>query len=174
MTGAASVLVAHQGLLSLVSFGGTPGVLPDMHNFVISRGWMTGEDFANCFAIVQAIPGPNMILLMSFVGWKVGGLPTAIASALVTFGPSCTLAYAAFGWWDRFRDAGWQRRVRRGLAPVVIGLVTAGGFAMALSGGIRLASLALTAAAGVTVLYTRLNPLLLLAIGAALGACGVV
>ena len=70
------VLVAHIALLSLISFGGVPGVLPDLRDFVvITHGWISNQDFANCFAIVQALPGPNMILLMGFVGWKVGGLP---------------------------------------------------------------------------------------------------
>src|SRR5206468_6124698 len=95
-------LVTHIALLAIISFGGVPGVLPDLCEFVVNaNGWLTDRDFANCFAIVQAVPGPNMILMMSFIGWKVGGLPIAIASALVTFVPPCALAYTAFGFWDR-------------------------------------------------------------------------
>src|SRR5262249_4307397 len=125
-------LVTHIALLAIISFGGVPGVLPDLREFVvITNGWLTDRDFANCFAIVQAIPGPNMILMMSFIGWQVGGLPTAIAGALVTFVPPCALAYTAFGFWDRFRDTAWQQRLRRGLAPVTIGLIIAGGTVMA-------------------------------------------
>jgi chromate transporter len=98
-------------------------VLPDLHDFVVTaNGWLSDREFANCFAIVQAIPGPNMILMMSFIGWKIGGLPVAIASALVTFGPPCALAYTAFHFWDRFRETAWQQRIQRG-APVTIGLV---------------------------------------------------
>lgn len=175
MNGPAVVLVAHIALLSLISFGGTPGVLPDLRNFVVTtHGWMSNQDFANCFAIVQAIPGPNMILLMGFVGWKIGGVPTAIVSALVSFAPSCTLAYVSFGWWERFRDTAWQRRVRRGLAPVVIGLVIAGGYVMAgASGGAGWATATVALAAAVLVLCTRLNPLWFIAAGAALGASGL-
>ena len=128
-------LVTHIALLAIISFGGVPGVLPDLREFVVTtNGWLTDRDFANCFAVVQAIPGPNMILMMSFIGWRVGGLPIAIGSALVTFVPPCALAYTAFHFWDRFRDAAWQRRVRRGLAPVTIGLIIAGGYVMARTG----------------------------------------
>src|SRR5438045_4824337 len=95
-------LIGHLALLSLNSFGGFPSVLPDLRDFVVgTNGWLTDRDFANCFAIVQAIPGPNMILMTSFIGWQVGGLPTAIASALATFGPSCAVACAAFRLWER-------------------------------------------------------------------------
>jgi len=171
---AAVVLVAHISLLSLISFGGVPGVLPDLRNFVVvAHGWMNDQDFANCFAIVQALPGPNMILLMGFVGWKVGGLPAAIAAAFASFAPSCMLAYTAFGWWERFRDRGWQRRVRRGLVPVTLGLIIAGGYVMASRSSWAHAAVTLAAAVG-TALRPRLSPLWFIATGGVLGACGVV
>ena len=93
-SGASVSLIGHVALLAIISFGGVPGVLPDLRDFVVSaNGWLTDREFANCFAIVQAIPGPNMILMMSLIGWKVGGLPVAIASALATFGPPCALSF---------------------------------------------------------------------------------
>jgi chromate transporter len=163
-------LVAHLVLLSLISFGGIPSVLPDLHDFVVTaNGWISGRDFANSFAVVQAIPGPNMILMMSFIGLKIGGLPTAIASGLATFVPSCTVAYMAFRFWDRFRDTNWQRVVRRGLAPVTIGLVVAGGYVMALAGDPGWGGLAVTTAAAALLLTSRVNPLLLVAAGGVLG-----
>jgi len=172
---APAALVAHLALLSLISFGGTPGVLPDLRDFVVTaNGWITDRDFANCFAIVQAIPGPNMILMMSFIGWKIGGLPVAIASALATFGPSCTLTYSSFRFWHRFRDTAWQRRVHRGLAPVTIGVVIAGGYVMARPGDAGWASVALSLGAAAVVLRGRFNPMWLIAAGGALGACGLV
>jgi chromate transporter len=167
-------LVTHIALLAIISFGGVPGVLPDLHDFVVtSNSWLSDREFANCFAIVQAIPGPNMILMMSFIGWKVGGLPAAIASALVTFGPPCALSYAAFHFWDRFRETAWQQRVRRGLAPVTIGLVIAGGYVMTRAGDSGWPGLAVTAAAVALMLATRINPLWLVAAGGALGAAGI-
>ncbi len=169
-----AVLIAHLALLSLISFGGTPGILPDLHNFIVAgHGWLTDQDFANCFAIVQAIPGPNMILLTGLIGWKVGGLPAAMAGSLATFGPSCTLAFTAFRWWERFRDRTWQRRVRRGLAPVTIGLVTAGGFVIARTGDVGWPSAVLTAGAAGLILCTRLNPLWYVVAGAVLGGAGL-
>lgn len=169
-----AALIAHLALLSLISFGGFPSVLPDLRDFVVgTNGWLTDRDFANCFAIVQAIPGPNMILMTSFIGWQVGGLPTAIASALATFGPSCAVAYTAFRFWDRFRDTAWQSIVRRGLAPVTIGLVIAGGYVMARVGDAGWASLAVTLAAIALMLGTRISPLWLVAAGGALGGLGV-
>ena len=114
-------LAAHLMLLSSISFGGFPSVLPDVHKLATANGWLTDREFADIFAVSQVVPGPNMILVMSFAGLKVGGLPGAITSAVATFGPPCLLYYAAYRLWDRFRDRPWQQVVRRGLALLTIG-----------------------------------------------------
>src|SRR5882757_4967081 len=152
-------LTAQLALLSSISFGGFPTVLPDVRNFVVaSHGWMTDQEFANFFAIAQSIPGPNMILMMSFVGWKVWGIPGAAASALATFGPPCAMYFVAYRLWERFRDAPWQRIVRGGLVPVTIGLIIAGGAVMARAVATEWQAAAVTIAAVALVLGTRLSP----------------
>jgi len=167
-------LTAHLALLSSISFGGFPTVLPDVRNFVVAtHGWMTDREFANLFAIAQSIPGPNMILMMSFVGWKVWGFPGAVASAFATFGPPCVMYFAAYRLWDRFRNAPWQRIVRFGLVPVVMGLVIASGAVMARAADTSWRAVAVTLAAAAIMLATRLNPMWMLVGGAALGGFGL-
>jgi chromate transporter len=167
-------LTAHLAVLSLVSFGGIPTVLPDLHNFVVTtNGWVSDRDFANFFAVVQSVPGPNMILMMSFIGWSAGGLLGAVACGIATFGPSCTAVFLVHSTWDRFRATPWQRTVRQGLAPVTIGLVIAGGIAMAGASTTGWPTMAITTAAAILVLSTRLSPLWVLVAGGALGGFGI-
>jgi chromate transporter len=167
-------LTAHLALVSSISFGGFPTVLPDVRDFVVvTHGWMTDQEFANFFAIAQSIPGPNMILMMSFVGWKVWGFPGALASAFATFGPPCAIYFAGYRLWDRFRDAPWQRIVRLGLVPVTVGIVIASGAVMARAADTGWRSGALTIAAAAITLATRFNPMWTLLAGAALGGLGL-
>lgn len=172
-----SALIAlslHLALLSSISFGGFPTVLPDVRNFVVaSHGWLTDQEFANYFAIAQAIPGPNMILMMSFIGWKVAGFAGAMASALATFGPPCILYFSGFRLWDRLRDATWQRVARRGLVPVTIGLVIASGTVMAHAADTGWRAAVVTVGAAGLMLLTRLSPLWILLAGAVLGGAGL-
>ena len=172
-----SVLIAlttHLALLSSIGFGGFPTVLPDVRDFVVTNhGWMTDQEFANSFALAQAIPGPNMILMMSFVGWKVWGIPGAVASALATFGPPCVIYLVAYRLWERFRDTPWQQIVRGGLVPVTIGLVIASGTVMARTADAEWRATAVTVAAAALMLMTRLNPLWMLLAGGALGGFGL-
>jgi chromate transporter len=167
-------LAMHLALLSCISFGGFPSVLPDIHNFVVAlNGWVTDQEFTNFFGLAQAVPGPNMILLMGFIGWKVGGVPGAIASAVATFGPPCAFYFMAYQLWDRFREAPWQIIVRRGLAPLTIGLVIAGGTVMSCSGDGGWQGAALTIAAAGMMIRTRINPLWILAGGGVFGGLGL-
>jgi chromate transporter len=167
------VLAGHLALLSSISFGGFPSVLPDVHNLVLANDWLTDREFADFFAVSQVVPGPNMILMMSFVGWKVGGLPGAVASALATFGPPCLMYYTGYRLWDRFRDTPWQRIVRLGLAPLTIGLVIAGGYVMARAADVGWRSALLTAAAVGLMLATRISPLWILLAGGVMGGLGL-
>ena len=167
-------LTMRLALLSSISFGGFPTVLPDVRNFVVAtHGWVTDQEFTNFFALAQAIPGPNMILMMSFVGWQVWGLPGAIASAFATFGPPCTIYFASYRLWDRFREARWQPVVRSGLVPVTIGLVIASGTVMAGAADTGWPALSVTVAAIVLMLSTRINPVWMLLGGGILGGVGL-
>ena len=172
--GAVAALTGHLALLSSVSFGGFPSVLPDVHDLVVTtHGWVSDRQFADFFAIAQSIPGPNMILMMSLVGWQVGGLPGALASAVATFGPPCAMYFAAYRWWHRRGGAPWQEVLRRGLVPVTIGVVIAGGAVMAHAADSGWEAALVTAAAAGFLLATRLSPLWILAGGAALGGAGL-
>jgi chromate transporter len=170
---ASLVLAAHLALLSSISFGGFPTVLPDVRSLVTANGWATDQEFANFFALSQVVPGPNMILMMSFVGLKVGGIPGAVISAFATFGPPCLMYYTSYRLWDRFRDRPWQQMVRRGLAPLTIGLVIAGGYVMARAADTSWQRALVTAVAVGLVLATRLSPLWILLAGGVLGGLGL-
>jgi chromate transporter len=162
-------------LMSSISFGGIPSVLPGIHDFVVNaNGWLTDRDFSNFFALAQTIPGPNMIMMMGLVGWKVAGIPGAVAGASATAIPPCTMYFVGYRLWNRFRDANWQKLVRAGLAPLTFGLVVAGGTVMAQTADKSWSAIGISAASVVFLLTTRRNPLWMLGAAALLGALDLV
>ncbi len=176
MTGPAALpsLAGHLAVLSLVSFGGIPAILPDIHRLVVEAdGLLTDREFADFFAISQVMPGPNFIFMLSLIGWKIAGLPGALVTAAAISGPSSTAAFVVFRLWHRFRDAPWRRVARRGLAPLTIGLVVAGGWVLAATGDIGWRGMAITAATAGLTLATRINPLWMLAAAGLAGAAGL-
>ena len=168
-------LAAQLALLSLISFGGIPTVLPDIYNLVVvTKSWVTDREFADLYAIARAMPGLPMILMTSLIGWKVGGLTGALASAVATCGPSSAVAFVAFRLGHRFRDASWQRIVRRGLVPVTVGIVIASGYVLARAADNGWQAAAITGAAAGLILGTRISPLWILVTAGAIGGFGLI
>jgi chromate transporter len=169
------LLATHLSLLSLISFGGIPVVLPAIHDFVVVRsGWASDREFADFFALSQIMPGPNFIFMLSLIGWRVGGAIGAVAATLGIAGPACAVTFVAFRLWHRFRDMPWRLAVSRGLVPLTIGLVIAGGWVLARAGGTGWRGAVLTAAAAAIMLRHRINPLWLLGAGGVLGGLGLI
>ena len=84
-------------MLSLLTVGGATTMLPEMHrNLVEVQGWMSSEEFAQLFALAQAAPGPN-VLVISVFGWKAAGVAGALVATLAMILPSCLLTYYADG-----------------------------------------------------------------------------
>jgi chromate transporter len=158
------------GLLSLISVGGMPSVMPEMQRYVVDvKGWLSPSEFIQAFAVGQAAPGPN-VLIASLIGWKVAGL----AGALVALGAMCFPAAVVAWWvaelWDRFKDSPWRRAIQRAIAPIVVGMILSGGVVLATPGSPdwRLWLIAAASAAG--MLASNVSPLWLLAGGGVLGA----
>ncbi|MCK0196924.1 chromate transporter [Ancylobacter sp. 6x-1] len=162
-------LVAHFLMISLFAVGGANAVLPEMHRQVVGAGWMSDAQFAQAFAIAQASPGPN-VLVVTLIGWHVAGLAGALATTLAMCGPTCLLAYAVGGAWHRFRAARWRRALQAGLVPMTIGLIAASGTLLAEGAARSYGAVALTLVSALVLFFTRLSPIWMLALGAAAGA----
>lgn len=159
-------------LLSLITFGGVITVLPEMHRSVVEvHGWMSGAEFAQLFALAQAAPGPN-ILIVSLIGWKVAGLAGAVVATVAVCTPSSLLTYAVSRIWHRFRGARWREVVEDGLVPVTVGLMLAGGYLITRAADHSILAFVVTAATAAIVLTTRIHPLWLLGAGGLLGLAG--
>lgn len=161
------------GSLSLVSFGGSNAVLPQMHRDAVEeKHWMTDREFADAFAIAEAAPGPSS-LVVSLIGLDAAGIPGAIVAVLAMFGPPSILVYASSRGWERFRDSPWRIAAERGLAPISLGLIVASGVTIARAADHGLAAFGVTAVATVLLVWTRVSPLLVMAGAAALGLLGL-
>jgi chromate transporter len=162
------------GVLSFLAIGGVNALIPEIHRRVVDvYRLMSNAEFAQAFAISQASPGPNM-LIVSVIGWKVYGFLGALVATLAICAPSSVLTFAVAHVWDRFRDAPLRAAIQRGLAPVTVGLVLASGYVLARAADETLAAYAVTLATALIALATRVHPLWFLGVAAALGAVGVV
>ena len=160
-------------ILSLLSIGGANAIIPEIHLRAVDiEHWMTDADFSQMFALAQAAPGPN-VLIVSLIGWKVAGIAGALVAMLAMCGPSSLLTYYVAHAWDRFRDAPLRIAIQRGLAPITVGLILASGYVLTRTVDEGWRAYAVTVSSLLLALTTKLHPLWLLAAGAALGALGL-
>jgi chromate transporter len=162
------------GQLSLLAFGGANAVLPEMQRQVVDvHQWMSAQEFAGLYALAQAAPGPNM-MVVSLVGWRVAGFWGALVTTGAVALPSSVLTFLVSGLWYRFKDAPWRKALQDGLQPVTVGLVMASAGLLIRSAAVDWSAALVVVVAAPLFIFGRLNPLLILAGAAVAGAVGLV
>lgn len=155
--------------LSVLAFGGGNTILPEMQREVVQvHHWMSAQEFSALFALAQAAPGPNM-MIVPLVGWQVAGWAGLLVSSLAKFGPSSIITLIVMGGWKRYKDRPWRKIVQRGLVPVTVGLVVSSGLLIAKATAPNLSMAAVIAICTLLAVSKRFYPLWVLAVGAVLG-----
>ena len=145
------------GWLSLLQFGGTNAVVPEMHRQAVDvYHWMDAQTFANLFAVAQLAPGPN-VMIVSLVGWHVAGFAGLAVATVATMAPPCLLAFAMSRFMRRAGQSRWLVIVKDGLVPLAIGMILASGWIMAESSHQNTMTLLITIAATLVVAFTEVN-----------------
>jgi len=159
-------------LLSFVAFGGATALLPEMHRVVVDHHhWLDDTTFTHLYAIAQAAPGPN-VLVVTLIGWEIAGLLGALAATLAMCLPMSVLIYLLIDRWESFAGRRWQKAISLGVAPLAVGLVFSGAALIAQAAGFGPAAWGLVAVSVAVNLRTKLHPLWLIGAGALIGLLG--
>jgi len=120
--------------IGAVTFGGGFVMIPEIENEVVnSHHWLNHQEFADATALGQITPGP-VLIMATFVGYRVAGLLGALFSTLCVFLPSFMMTIAAGSSFRRFRTNRQMQAFLRGVAPAVTGLLAAAAWSVARSG----------------------------------------
>ncbi|MGF6596011.1 chromate transporter [Paraburkholderia sp. GAS448] len=158
--------------LSLLAFGGGNTILPEMQRQVVDvHRWMPASEFSALFALAQAAPGPNM-MVVTLVGWHVAGWAGMLVTSLAKFGPSSIVTILALHAWERFKDRPWRRIAQKALVPVTAGIVTASAVLIARASDATWIAWLITVGCALLAWRTRIHPLWLLAAGSLIGLTG--
>ena len=162
------------GLLSLFAIGGAASAIPEIHRIAVDiNHWMTDDQFADVFAISQLSPGPN-VLIVTLIGYHVAGLAGGLVATAAMCGPTALLSYAISRVLHRAGQSKWPAILQAALVPLSIGLMSASALVLAQTADRTWMAAALTGAAAILTIVTRVNPLWLLLAGGGLGFAGIV
>jgi len=109
-----------------ITMSGFGGVLAfARREFVITRRWMTPDEFNDLFALCQFLPGPNIVNLSIIYGVRLYGVRGAAAALVGLLGPPVLLMIAAGMAYTRYGELPLFRNGLTGLAAAAAGLLIA-------------------------------------------------
>lgn len=157
--------------LSVLAFGGGNAILPEMqHQVVTVHQWMTAEQFSSLFAMAQAAPGPNMMIL-PLIGWHVAGPAGLLVTSLAKFGPSSVITIYALKFWEKFKANPLRARFEKALKPITVGLVLVSAWLIADASAQNLLLVVIVILTAFLGVFKKIHPLWVMAVGAGLGIC---
>jgi len=161
-------------LLSFVAFGGATALLPELYRVVVEqRQWIDPVTFTHLYAIAQAAPGPN-VLVVTLIGWEIAGVAGALTATLAICLPMSVVVFLVYGHWEAFREARWRKAVQTGVAPLAVGLIFSGALLVGQSAGLGVAGWGFVLLVAALCVKTKAHPLWWIAAGALLGWVGLV
>jgi chromate transporter len=175
-------LMLHFASIAVVSVGGGIAVLPDAFRFmVVTKKWLSSEDFTNMVAVAQAAPGPNILMfsLISFQAATSYGLGLSVLSALAGLMsfivPTCAIAWLVNRQFESRSSSKLIKAIKTGLVPLTVGIVLASGWllthaaATAKSASPLLWVYGLAMSVATISYFKKINPLWMVALGAVVG-----
>jgi chromate transporter len=168
-------LAAYVLLLSGLAVGsGLIALMPELHRFVVEdHRWITSPQFVEAYTIAQLAPGPNF-LFITLIGLQVAGWKGALAVTLALALPSLVATLAVLRYARGRGSPRLKQALQRGLLPISVGMLASTFWVLLDSAGHDARGIALAAAAALVMWRTRLNPLWMIALGAAAGLGGIV
>ena len=110
--------------IGLFTFGGGYAMIPLIESDVVGRNrWVKKEEFVDLLAVVQSAPGVFAVNMAVFVGYKLRGVPGALAAAFGCVLPSVMIILLIALFFRQFRHIEVVNNVFKGIRPVVVALI---------------------------------------------------
>jgi chromate transporter len=178
--------------VALFSWGGGPASLALMQRETTAAlwlppgamapvPWLSPAEFADAVAVGNALPGPIAPQVSAYVGYKLAGVPGAIAAAAGTVLPTTVLMLLMIVYFFKVKDSMTVQAMLKVVRPVVVGLLLWTAYDMAYTvfginkqgwGGVFTLGwdkLLVVLAAFALLTFTRVNPALIILAAAMVG-----
>lgn len=120
--------------VALFSWGGGPASLALMQRETTAAvwtppgaaapiPWLTAAEFADAVAVGNALPGPIAPQVSAYVGYKLAGVPGAVAAAAGTVLPTTLLMLIMVVYFFGIKDSPAVQAMLKTVRPVVVGLL---------------------------------------------------
>ena len=109
--------------IGLFTFGGGYAMISLIENTCVeNKKWITHDEMMTITVIAESTPGPIAINCATFVGYKKGKLPGAIAATLGVALPSFVIIYLISKFLNHFLEITWVSNAFKGI-KIAVGIL---------------------------------------------------
>ncbi len=113
--------------IGVFAVGGGMATLPFLYDLGEKTAWYTSAQVLDMLAVSESTPGPIGINMATYVGYSVGGLPGAVLATLGTILPGIILVIVLAKFLEKFRGNRYVNAAFYGLRPASTALIAAAG-----------------------------------------------
>jgi chromate transporter len=111
----------------LFSIGGGLATLPFLYDLADKTGWYTRAQLADMIAVSESTPGPIGVNMATYVGFLCAKVPGAIIATIGLVTPSIIVILIIAGFLKRFSESKTVKSVFYGLRPASVALIASAG-----------------------------------------------
>lgn len=113
--------------VGLFAVGGGMATIPFLYDMGEKTGWFTRMQVADMLAISESTPGPIGVNMATYVGFTVEGIAGAVVATLGLVTPSIIVILIIAGMLQKFRSSRYVSAAFYGLRPASAALIAAAG-----------------------------------------------
>ena len=114
-------------LTGLFSVGGGMATIPFLEDISARTGWFTPAQLADMVAVSESTPGPIGVNMATYVGYLTAGIPGSVIATLGLVLPSVVVILIVAAFLKAFRNSKYVDRVFYGIRPASTALIAAAG-----------------------------------------------
>lgn len=116
----------------LFAIGGGMATLPFLRDMGARTGWFTDAQLTDMIAVSESTPGPIGVNMATYVGYESAGIPGGVIATLGLIAPSIIIILIIAAFLKSFRDNRYVERVFYGIRPASTALIAAAGVSVLL------------------------------------------
>ena len=110
--------------VGMFGYGGGPSMIPLLQEEAVNRHhWITIEEFIDALAMGNALPGPIAIKMSAYIGFKIAGLPGAVAGATGIMLPSFILILVVAWLFFQYKELPQVQSTLKAVRPAIVALL---------------------------------------------------
>ena len=116
----------------LFAVGGGMATVPFLSDMGEKTGWFSQSMLADMIAVSESTPGPIGVNMATYVGYTVGGVPGSLVATIGLITPSIIVILIIAAFLKAFRQNRWVERVFYGIRPASTALIADAGVSVLL------------------------------------------